>query len=58
MSVFEMIAFVQVYIHVAKGVQVQIDPARIVVNVRQEFLLERAFRLAQANLQTISLKFI
>lgn len=58
MNVFEMITFVQVYIHVAKGVEVQIDPAKIVGNVRQEFLLERAFRLAQANLQTVSLKFI
>ena len=57
MNIFEMIAYVQVYIHVSKGVQVDISPAKIVGDVRQEFLLERAFRLAQANLQTVSLKF-
>lgn len=56
-TILEKVALIQIYIHLAKGVEVQVDPSKILGNPRQIMLLEHAFGIAQAHLSTINTYF-
>lgn len=57
LTITQKIALVQVYIHLAKGVEVELDLTKIISDPRQVMLLDHAVAIAQGNLATINTYF-